>query len=154
MASFKLPHDLSNSESSVNRRNSMPSRIRAASAAGALGRPIAISDSWHSRQQTNTTYSDSTPASSVPSPSMNNKHPVFGTPGKLEPSPVIEVAPKTVDCLIAEDNPISSKVLEMILVRLGCRCVVVQNGEEAIRCSMGELVFDVIFVGSIQSAEQ
>lgn len=53
---------------------------------------------------------------------------------------------KSVDCLIAEDNPISSKVLETILVRLGCRCVVVHNGEEVIRCTMGELVFDVIFV--------
>ena len=67
---------------------------------------------------------------------------------KLDPSPIIEPAVKTVDCLIAEDNPISSKVLEMILVRLGCRCVVVQNGEEVIRCTMGELIFDVIFVSS------
>ena len=71
---------------------------------------------------------------------------------------------KTVDCLIAEDSmsyhtmnkkdvrsnecldPISSKILETILVRLGCLCVVVHNGEEAIRCTMGEIAFDVIFM--------
>jgi len=106
---------------------------------------------WHSRQTTGsgTAYSDSTPASSVSSPSANNKHTSFIATPQLEPSPIIEPAPKTVDCLIAEDNPISSKVLEMILVRLGCRCVVVQNGEEAIRCTMGELVFDVIFMDMV-----
>jgi len=146
MASFKLPQDFSNEGASVNRRNSMPSRIRAQSAAGVLGRPVGIAEMWHSRQQTNTTYSDSTPASSVSSPSTNNKDASFVNTGQLEPSPIIETTPKTVDCLIAEDNPISSKVLETILIRLGCRCVVVTNGEEVIRCTMGELVFDVIFM--------
>ncbi|GAA94691.1 uncharacterized protein L969DRAFT_49072 [Mixia osmundae IAM 14324] len=61
-------------------------------------------------------------------------------------SPVDPKAERTVDCLIAEDNPISSKILETLLTRLGCRCVVVHNGEEAIRCSMGEVTFDIIFL--------
>lgn len=43
-------------------------------------------------------------------------------------------------------DPISSKILETILHRLGCLCVVVANGEEAIRCSMGDVAFDVIFM--------
>ncbi|EHS63719.1 AGC protein kinase [Puccinia graminis f. sp. tritici CRL 75-36-700-3] len=63
-------------------------------------------------------------------------------PGKSLP-PLQE---RTVDCLIAEDNPISSKVLETILIRLGCRCVVVPNGEDAISCAMGDIAFDVIFM--------
>jgi serine/threonine-protein kinase RIM15 len=68
----------------------------------------------------------------------------FG-PSPVEPALKL-ASERSVDCLIAEDNPISSKVLETILVRLGCRCVVVSNGEEAIRCSMGEICFDVIFM--------
>ncbi|POW09583.1 hypothetical protein PSTT_06766 [Puccinia striiformis] len=56
------------------------------------------------------------------------------------------VQERTVDCLIAEDNPISSKVLETILIRFGCRCVVVPNGEDAISCAMGDVAFDVIFM--------
>ncbi|KAF9974442.1 hypothetical protein BGZ73_002127 [Actinomortierella ambigua] len=51
------------------------------------------------------------------------------------------------DCLVVEDNPISAKILETILTRLNCRCVVVRNGAEAIRCAMGSSVkFDVIFM--------
>jgi PleD family two-component response regulator len=61
---------------------------------------------------------------------------------------------RAVDCLIAEDNPIASKVLETILVRLGCRCVVVNNGEDAIRCSMGEICFDVIFMDMTMPARK
>ncbi|KAG0229331.1 hypothetical protein BGW41_003065 [Actinomortierella wolfii] len=51
------------------------------------------------------------------------------------------------DCLVVEDNPISAKILETILTRLNCRCVVVRNGAEAIRCAMGSSVkFDMIFM--------
>jgi len=51
----------------------------------------------------------------------------------------------TIDCLIAGRNPISNKVLETILVRLGCRCVVVPNGAEAILAA-GGVKFDIIWM--------
>jgi len=50
------------------------------------------------------------------------------------------------DCLIADDNPISSKILEVMLRKMSGRSVVVKNGAEAIRCAMGDIKFDVIFM--------
>ncbi|KAF9193325.1 hypothetical protein BGZ51_003599 [Haplosporangium sp. Z 767] len=53
---------------------------------------------------------------------------------------------RTRDCLVVDDNPISAKILETILTRLNCRCVVMRNGAEAIRCAMGTVKFDIIFM--------
>jgi len=53
---------------------------------------------------------------------------------------------RTRDCLIVDDNPISAKILETILTRLNCRCVIMRNGGEAIRCAMGTVKFDIIFM--------
>ncbi|KAI8056703.1 hypothetical protein BDF22DRAFT_207836 [Syncephalis plumigaleata] len=50
------------------------------------------------------------------------------------------------DVLIADDNPVACKILETVLGKLNCRCVVVRNGAEAIRCAMGKVVFDIIFM--------
>lgn len=57
------------------------------------------------------------------------------------------VTTRTMNCLIADDNPISCKILETILQLLQCRCVIVRNGAQAIRCAMGDKVqFDFIFM--------
>ncbi|CAO3595486.1 unnamed protein product [Absidia cylindrospora] len=53
---------------------------------------------------------------------------------------------RTLDCLLADDNPISCKILETILDRLNCRCVIVRNGAQAIRYAMGDVQFDLIFM--------
>ncbi|KAF9917136.1 hypothetical protein BX616_001835 [Lobosporangium transversale] len=53
---------------------------------------------------------------------------------------------RTRDCLVVDDNPISAKILETILMRLNCRCVIMRNGAEAIRCAMGSVKFDIIFM--------
>ncbi|KAF9359638.1 hypothetical protein BGX26_011884 [Mortierella sp. AD094] len=58
----------------------------------------------------------------------------------------IRKANRTRDCLVVDDNPISAKILETILTRLNCRCVVMRNGAEAIRCAMGSVKFDIIFM--------
>lgn len=50
-----------------------------------------------------------------------------------------------IDCLIAGRNPIANKVLDTLLTRLGCRCVVVQNGEDAIFAAAG-VKFDIIWM--------
>ncbi len=46
---------------------------------------------------------------------------------------------RAVDVMIAEDNPISQKILETLLTRMGCRCVCVNDGAEALAASMGDL---------------
>lgn len=43
------------------------------------------------------------------------------------------------DVLIAEDNPISQKILETLLTRMGCRCVCVADGAEALAASLSEI---------------
>ncbi|KAI9279143.1 hypothetical protein BY458DRAFT_532256 [Sporodiniella umbellata] len=54
---------------------------------------------------------------------------------------------RPLDCLIADDNPISCKIFETILKSLHCRCVIVKNGAQAVRCAMGDkVIFDVIFM--------
>lgn len=51
---------------------------------------------------------------------------------------------RAVDVLIAEDNPISQKICETLLTRMGCRCVCVNDGAEALAATMGTIQFDVI----------
>ncbi|KAI8970228.1 hypothetical protein BDF20DRAFT_838604 [Mycotypha africana] len=49
-------------------------------------------------------------------------------------------------CLVADDNPISCKILETILQMLYCRCVIVRNGAQAIRSAMSDVRYDIIFM--------
>ncbi|KAJ2829150.1 rim15, signal transduction response regulator [Coemansia furcata] len=49
-------------------------------------------------------------------------------------------------CLVADDNPVCLKIMEIILRRLHMECVIVRNGAEAIRCAMGRTVFRAIFM--------
>ncbi|KAJ2031277.1 rim15, signal transduction response regulator [Coemansia sp. S610] len=49
-------------------------------------------------------------------------------------------------CLVADDNPVCLKIMEIILRRLHLECVIVRNGAEAIRCAMGRTVFRAIFM--------
>ncbi|KAJ1564010.1 rim15, signal transduction response regulator, partial [Cladochytrium tenue] len=60
------------------------------------------------------------------------------------PAPEASVAP--LDVLVADDNPVACKILETMLSKLNCRCVVVRNGAEMLRCALGDVRFDVIFV--------
>ena len=48
--------------------------------------------------------------------------------------------------LVADDNPVACKILETMLSRLMCDVVAVRNGAEALRCAMGDVRFDVIFM--------
>ncbi|KAJ2455015.1 rim15, signal transduction response regulator [Coemansia sp. RSA 2336] len=63
-----------------------------------------------------------------------------------------EMSEKTTDhlqskvCLVADDNPVFCKIMEIILQRMHLKCVVVRNGAEAIRCAMGRAVYRAIFM--------
>jgi hypothetical protein len=76
--------------------------------------------------------------------------PVQSRPGSVVPKPLAPPPPvpavpmmpqsdRGLVVLIAEDNPISSKVLETLLTRMGCRCVVVGDGSEAISVALGDI---------------
>ncbi|KAI0353546.1 hypothetical protein OH77DRAFT_1497254 [Trametes cingulata] len=122
---FKLNH----MEGEV-RRNSMPSRLRTASVS--TTGDGSISDSWSNPpSQAAAQFELNTPPSSVASIDL-----------KRAPDP----NDRAVTCLLAEDNPITAKIIETLLIRLGCRCVVVADGSEAISVAMGDIKFDCILM--------
>ncbi|RCI05967.1 hypothetical protein CU098_013699 [Rhizopus stolonifer] len=49
-------------------------------------------------------------------------------------------------CLVADDNPISCKIIETILHKLNCHCVIVRNGAQVIRSAMSDVRYDIIFL--------
>ncbi|KIY67931.1 hypothetical protein CYLTODRAFT_490178 [Cylindrobasidium torrendii FP15055 ss-10] len=119
---FKHAHH----ENSVDRRNSMPSRLRTASVSS-VGDGSG-SETWNSGGAGSIV---GTPPSSVASIDL-----------RRGPDP----SDRAVTCLLAEDNPITAKIIETLLIRLGCRCVVVQDGSEAISVAMGDIKFDCILM--------
>ena len=119
---FKLNH-----MEGGDRRNSMPSRLRTASVSS-MGDGSG-SETWHStgygsQQESNT------PPSSVHSIDL-----------RKGPDP----SDRVVTVLLAEDNPITAKIIETLLIRLGCRCVVVADGSEAISVAMGDISEFLLF---------
>ncbi|KAF8897682.1 hypothetical protein BD779DRAFT_1492082 [Infundibulicybe gibba] len=111
-----------------DRRNSMPSRLRTASVSSAGDG--SGSENYSSVGQGS--YQEySTPSSSVHSIDLR-KGP--------------DLNDRAVTCLLAEDNPITAKIIETLLIRLGCRCVVVADGSEAISVAMGDIKFDCILM--------
>ena len=101
----------------LERRNSMPSRLRTASVSSSD--PGTSSDHW-----SNIGLLEHTPPSSVTSSDVKRPE---------QPSD------RAVTCLVADDNPISLKILETLLTRLGCRCVLVTDGAEAISVALGDI---------------
>ncbi|KAI9614184.1 hypothetical protein H4Q26_009325 [Puccinia striiformis f. sp. tritici PST-130] len=113
-------------------RNSMPSRMRRASFSGTDAvPPVPTLPRKPLHQQQRGRRVLGTTSSTLLSIGQTSNSTNSSCKSSLPP-----VQERTVDCLIAEDNPISSKVLETILIRFGCRCVVVPNGEDAISCAM------------------
>jgi serine/threonine-protein kinase RIM15 len=104
------------------RRNSMPSRLRTASVSSTGDG--SGSENWTSSVGGGSNPYDITPPSSVHSIDL-----------RKGPDP----SDRVVTCLLAEDNPITAKIIETLLIRLGCRCVVVADGSEAISVAMGDI---------------
>jgi serine/threonine-protein kinase RIM15 len=114
---FKLNH-----LDGIERRNSMPSRLRTGSVSSAGDG--SGSENWPSSVGHGSQFDASTPPSSVHSIDL-----------RKGPDP----SDRAVTCLLAEDNPITAKMIETLLIRLGCRCVVVSDGSEAISVAMGDI---------------
>ncbi|SCV68579.1 BQ2448_700 [Microbotryum intermedium] len=92
----------------------------------------------------------SPPAPSARSLQESTSAPAIPAPiaaAQIPATPVLSSTSRanTIDCLVAGRNPIVTKVLETMLIRLGCRCVVVPNGGDAILAAQG-VKFDLIFL--------
>jgi len=114
---FKLNH-----MEGGERRNSLRSRLRTASVSS-VGDGSG-SETWQSTGYGSQQESSNTPPSSVHSIDL-----------RKGPDP----SDRVVTVLLAEDNPITAKIIETLLIRLGCRCVVVADGSEAISVAMGDI---------------
>ena len=53
---------------------------------------------------------------------------------------------RPLDVLICEDHPVSRMVMEKLLEKLRCRTISAMTGSEAVRYSMSEIKFDIIFM--------
>ncbi|KAI0268368.1 hypothetical protein BC834DRAFT_968556 [Gloeopeniophorella convolvens] len=127
----RFKHNHMDAAADVSRRNSMPSRLRTASVSSSMGEG-SLSDAWPaSIGHASNHFEANTPPSSVASIDL-----------KRGPDP----SDRAVTCLLAEDNPITAKIIETLLIRLGCRCVVVADGSEAIGVAMGDIKFDCILM--------
>ncbi|KAL1747482.1 hypothetical protein HDZ31DRAFT_31849 [Schizophyllum fasciatum] len=123
---FKLNH-----LEGEHRRNSMPSRLRTASVSSAGDNSGSETYTSSVGQSSTANEATNTPASSVHSIDLRRAQ---------DPND------KVVTCLLAEDNPITAKIIETLLIRLGCRCLVVADGSEAVGVAMGDIKFDVILM--------
>jgi len=143
---FRRPSELnaldrvkSSEDADITRRASAPTRIRAGSGSSVSDRSTSM-EMWRQRRQASL-HSDS---QSLPT----------GIP--LEsPESRVAMPDRTLDVLIAEDNPISQKVsfgtliqgsadkagqiLETLLTRMGCRCICVEDGSQALAATMGSI---------------
>lgn len=115
---FKQSH----MDGDLTRRNSMPSRLRTASVS--TSGDDSVPGSYPASVATSSFPEANTPPSSVASIDL-----------KRGPDP----NDRAVTCLLAEDNPITAKIIETLLSRLGCRVVVVADGSEAIGVAMGDI---------------
>lgn len=118
----------SSDDGDLARRSSAPSRVRAGSGSSVLSDRSTSMELWRQRRQvslqTDPPQASSLPTSSIPldSPSIQSG-----------------VMDRALDVLIAEDNPISQKILETLLTRMGCRCICVEDGPQALAATMGSI---------------
>lgn len=103
------------------RRNSMPSRLRTASVSSIdQASSVGSSDLW----QRPPGQSDTT-----------SQTPNWGDRKALDHAN----GDRILTCLIVEDNPISRKILETVLTRMGCRCILAADGAEAISIALADI---------------
>jgi hypothetical protein len=142
----------------IRRRGSLPTKLRTSTTASSTtkGRPLseienktslpsAPIDASRYESSGNQKPTELTTTAQTP-PIITEAHPLQQTDKDSERSRSSSLGPRKIDCLIADDNPISCKILETILHTLNCRCVVVRNGAQAIRYAMGGVKFDIIFM--------
>ncbi|KAF5388447.1 hypothetical protein D9615_000539 [Tricholomella constricta] len=123
-----------------DRRNSMPSRLRTASVSSAGDG--SGSEAWNSSTGHSSHVSHGSGSHGSPNEYNTPSSSVHSIDLRKGPDPNDRV----VTCLLAEDNPITAKIIETLLIRLGCRCVVVSDGSEAISVAMGDIKFDCILM--------
>lgn len=109
-------------EGENSRRNSAPSRLRTASVS--TSGEGSMSDHWPG----STSHVYGQPDSGTPPPT-----------GTWDLKRTADPSDRGVTCLLAEDNPITAKIIETLLIRLGCRVIIVSDGSEAISVAHSDI---------------
>lgn len=123
----------SSDDGDLSRRASAPSRLRAGSNSSVVSDRSTSMELWRQRRQVSLQSDPSQTGSasgSLPSNSPFESPEIRG--GNI-------VMDRSLDVLVAEDNPISQKILETLLTRMGCRCICVEDGPQALAATMGSI---------------
>lgn len=126
----------SSEDGDLSRRASAPSRLRAGSNASVVSDRSTSMELWRQRRQVSL-QSDHSQTGSGSGSQPNSSSP-FDSPDVKGHRDAV-VMDRTLDVLIAEDNPISQKILETLLTRMGCRCICVEDGPQALAATMGSI---------------
>lgn len=126
------------------RRSSLPTRLRTSSLTSPSDRPPIP---WNAQpQQGQQPTQPVTPANRESPGTGAGPSKEASEDSELQAGTPVSASSEAITCLIAEDNPISLKMLENVLVKLGCLVSTVRNGAEALRLAMAENKFAVLFI--------
>jgi len=150
-------------EGHPHRRNTMPTRMRAASISSIASssiRPL-IPESWKGPSRRRSQVFDVSPSSSDTEEAKTSarlrvqqrrehtrRQSILNiTAGpRYRPLDVMSITRLCmVLIIVCEDNPVWRRVMEAMITKLGCRVVSHEDGAEAVRCALGDVKFDIIF---------
>ncbi|KAL7423549.1 rim15, signal transduction response regulator [Cryptotrichosporon argae] len=121
------------------RRSSAPSRMRAGS--GSSASVVSDRSEWRQRRRESLHMNLSGDLDLASSLGLCNSS---NSPLAMTSPLATKETESSLDVLIAEDNPISQKILETLLTRMGCRCTCVEDGATAVAAAVGNQKFDLI----------
>ena len=153
---------LSSLDTHNHRRNTMPSRMRATSvSSGCLNARPLFPETWKVPSRRRSQVFENSPSSSDTEEPKGNallrvnqrrEHTRrqsimnLNVGPRYRPLDVLGILSEVTKLtLVCEDNPVSRRVMESMISKLGCRVISHSDGAEAVRCAMGDVKFDIIF---------
>lgn len=147
-------------DSHHHRRNTMPPRMRAASVSSTVIKPL-FPETWKVPSRRRSQVFENSPSSSDTEETKGNallrvnqrrdhtrRQSIMnmGVGPRYRPLDVLGmISSSAFLILVCEDNPVSRRVMEAMVSKLGCRVISHSDGAEAVRCAMGDVKFDIIF---------
>jgi serine/threonine-protein kinase RIM15 len=135
-----------NESDNGSRRSSLPSRKRTSSLTGAADRSTSLWNQQQSQVESSSAGSSGAMMTATVDSSGGERAEESMAQSTMTSTMTANPSMDQITCLISEDNPISLKMLENILVKLGCVVSSVRNGAEALRLAMAETKFAVLFI--------
>lgn len=140
---------LSSGDPHHQRRNTMPTRMRAASVSSSSYRP-QFPETWNTpSRRRSQVFENSPPSSDTEEAKGGALLRVNQRRERIRRQSIMNLTAgpryRPLDVLVCEDNPVSRRVMETMVSKLGCRVISHSDGAEAVRVAMGDVKFDIIF---------